>query len=125
MNINNKMVHRADLMTNALIQNQATGVAFGGLSYSEFSSGIAPSFEKRVAYDQSLMTSEGLYQEIQNADITTAEHVILYRDAIRSHPDYGPNSALYVQCGYVADNQKRSGLTRRSADEPTPTGVLG
>ena len=41
------------------------------------------------------------------------------RDAIRCHPDYGPNSALYVQCGYVADNQKKSGLTRPAGEEQT------
>ena len=112
-------------MTEALHNNQATGIAFGGMPYAVFSSGIAPSFETRDAYAQTLMKAEGERQEIVNADIVSAGYLIHYRDGIRSHPDYGPNSALYVQCGYVADNQKRSGLTRRSADEPAPTGVTG
>lgn len=124
MNLNNKAIQRAELINEALLNTQTTGTAFGGVTYAEFSSGIAPSFEKRVAYDQSQMTSEGLRQEIENADITTAEYVVLYRDGIRSHPAHGPNSPLYVQCGYVADNQKRSGLTRRAADDPAPTGVM-
>jgi len=65
------------------------------------------------------MTAAGQRQEIDNADLDTAEHVAHMRDAIRCHPGYGPNSALYVQCGYIADNQKKSGLTRPAGEEQT------
>jgi hypothetical protein len=99
-------------------------VAFAGYSYNQFLSGIAPSFDKREEYAASLVLAVGQRQEIDNADEHTAKIVTRTRDAIRSHPDFGPNSALYVQCGYVADNQKRSGLTRNnSADAPPPSGV--
>lgn len=111
-------------MKEALVNNNATGIAFAGIPYADFCSGIAPSFDKRDAYQESLLTADGERQEINNADIQTATYVGLYRDAIRSHPDFGPNSALYVQCGYVADNQKRSGLTRSSAEELPATGVM-
>jgi hypothetical protein len=65
------------------------------------------------------MNAAGERQEIDNADIDTVDQVHHMRDAIRCHPDYGPNSALYVQCGYVADNQKKSGLTRPAGEEQT------
>jgi hypothetical protein len=124
MKIINQNVKRARLMSEALVNNNATGVAFAGYSYDQFLSGIAPSFDKREEYAESLMRAVGHRQEIDNADGNTAKIVTRTRDAIRSHPDYGPNSALYVQCGYVADNQKRSGLTRNNnEDAPPPSGV--
>ena len=112
MTIKNRTVERAHQMKAALENNNATEVDFAGMGYAQFCSGVAPSFAKREQYEESLLTSAGQRQEIDNADLDTAEHVAHMRDAIRCHPDYGPNSALYVQCGYVADNQKKSGLTR-------------
>ncbi len=116
MIIRNHTVERAHLMQAALEQNNATGVDFAGMTYAQFCSGVAPSFAKREQYEESLMTAAGQRQEIDNADLDTAEHVAHMRDAIRCHPDFGPNSALYVQCGYVADNQKKSGLTRPAGE---------
>ena len=116
MIIKNRTVERAHQMKAAFENNNATEVDFAGMSYAQFCSGVAPSFAKREHYEESLMTAAGQRQEIDNADLDTTEHVAHMRDAIRCHPDYGPNSALYVQCGYVADNQKKSGLTR-PADE--------
>ena len=109
MIIKNQKVERAHLMKAALENNNATGVDFAGMDYAQFCSGVAPSFAMREQYVESLMTAAGQRQEIDNADLDTAEHVAHMRDAIRCHPDYGPNSALYVQCGYVADNQKKAG----------------
>ena len=124
MTIKNNNVKRARLMQEAMLNNNATGVAFAGYSYDQFLSGIAPSFDKREEYSASLMLAVGQRQEIDNADENTSKILNSTRDAILSPPDYGPNSALYVQCGYVADNQKRSGLTRNnSEDSPPPSGV--
>ena len=105
--------------SEALENNNATEVDFAGMNYTQFCSGVAPSFEKRELYAGSLMNAAGERQEIDNADIDTVDQVHHMRDAIRCHPDYGPNSALYVQCGYVADNQKKSGLTRPAGEEQT------
>jgi len=118
MKIINQNVKRARLMSEALVNNNATGVAFAGYSYDQFLSGIAPSFDKLDEYSASLMLAVEHRQEIDNADEITARVVTrTTRDAIRIHPDYGPNSAVYVQCGYVADNQKRSGLTRNNNED--------
>jgi hypothetical protein len=119
MIIKNRTVERARQMKEALVNNNATEVDFAGMNYTQFCSGVAPSFEKREHYAGSLMNAAGERQEIDNADIDTVDQVHHMRDAIRCHPDYGPNSALYVQCGYVADNQKKSGLTRPAGEEQT------
>ena len=119
MIIKNRTVERARQMKEALVNNNATEVEFAGMTYAQFCSGVAPSFEKRELYQGSLMNAAGERQEIDNADLDTVEHVSHMRDAIRCHPDYGPNSALYVQCGYIADNQKKSGLTRPAGEEQT------
>jgi hypothetical protein len=110
------------MIKEALTHSNATGIAFAGIPFPDYCSGIEPSFERREAYERWWMEGEGIRQGIANADIQTAELNSLYRDGIRSHPDYGPNSTLYVQCGYVADNQRRSGLTRRSSEELPATG---
>ena len=119
MIIKNRTVERAHQMKAALENNNATGVDFAGMDYAQFCTGVVPSFAKREYYEESLMTAAGQRQEIDNADLDTAEHVAHMRDAIRCHPEYGSNSALYVQCGYVADNQKKSGLTRPAGEEPS------
>ena len=124
MIIKNRTVERAHQMKAALENNNATGVDFAGMDYAQFCSGVAPSFAKREQYEESLMTAAGQRQEIDNVDLDTAEHVAHMRDAIRCHPSYGPNSALYVQCGYVADNQKKSGLTRPTGEEQTGSTVV-
>lgn len=103
-------------MKEALQNNNATGIDFAGINYTQFVSGVAPSFDKREEYEGNLMLAIGQRQEIENADEISAAFVTHMRDAIRCHPDYGPNSALYVQCGYIADNQKKSGLTRGSSE---------
>ena len=117
MIIKNRTVERAHQIKAALENNNATEMDFAGMGYAQFCSGVAPSFAKRKQYEESLMTAAGQRQEIDNADLDTAEHVAHMRDAIRCHPGYGPNSALYVQCGYIADNQKKSGLTRSTDEE--------
>lgn len=118
MIIKNHIIDRAILVNQALQNNEATEVEFGTLTYTAFCSGIAASFDLRADYEQRLSIAEGVRQEINNADAQTATYVQRMVDAIRSHPDYGPNSALYVQCGYVALNQRRSGLTRISEEDP-------
>ncbi len=121
MIITNHTVERTKLVKEALLNNSATGIAFGALTYDTFCSGVAPSFDTRTAYERSLNVSEGIRQEIDNADEQSAPYVQRMVDGIKCHPDYGPNSPLYVQCGYTAQNQRRSGLTRPANNTP-PTG---
>lgn len=121
MIITNHTIERTKLVKEALYNNGATDVAFGALTYAAFCSGVDPSFDTRTAYERSLNISEGIRQEIDNADEQTATYVQRVVDGIKSHPDYGPNSPLYVQCGYTAQNQRRSGLTRPANNTP-PTG---
>jgi hypothetical protein len=118
----NKVIEKAALMKEALQNNNATGVDFAGMNYAQFVSGVAPSFDQREEYEGNLMLAVGQRQEIENADENSATYVTHMRDAIRCHPDYGPNSALYVQCGYIADNQRKSGLTRGQGDADESNG---
>jgi hypothetical protein len=92
------------------------------MDYAQFVSGVAPSFDQREEYEGNLMLAVGQRQEIENADENSATYVTHMRDSIRCHPDYGPNSALYVQCGYIADNQRKSGLTRGQGDADESNG---
>jgi hypothetical protein len=119
----NNTIQRAALMKEALQNNNATGVDFAGMNYAQFVSGVAPSFDQREEYEGNLMLAVGQRQEIENADENSATYVTHMRDAIRCHPDYGPNSALYVQCGYIADNQKKSGLTRGQGEADETNGT--
>ena len=76
MIIKNRTVERARQMKEALINNNATEVDFAGMTYAQFCSGVAPSFEKRELYQGSLMNAAGERQEIDNADLDTVEHVV-------------------------------------------------
>lgn len=119
---------RATLIKEAWQNSQITGVAFGGLTYEQFCSGIAPSYDTRADYAQTLNIGVGQRQAIDNADETTADLVQRAADGVKSHPDYGINSPFYRQCGYVPKNQRKSGNTRGpgESEEPTlpPTGSL-
>lgn len=112
---------RATLVKEAWQNSQLTGIAFGGLTYEQFCSGIAPTYETRAAYAQTLNIAVGQRQAIDNADEGTSSLVQRVVDGIKSHPDLGLNSPFYCQCGYVPKNQRRSGNTRGGSalEEPT------
>lgn len=119
---------RASSVKEAWQNSPATGTAFGGLTYEQFCSGIAPSYETRADYAQTQNAAVGQRQAIDNADETTADVVQRVVDGIKSHPDYGINSPLYRQCGYIPKNQRRSGNTRGGDETENlplpPTGSL-
>ncbi len=115
MIIKSYIAERATLVKEAWHNSQLTGLAFGGFTYDEFCSGIAPSYEARADYAQTLNLAVGQRQAIDNADETTAEILQHVVDGIKSHPGQGLNSPFYRQCGYIPKNQRRSGNTRGSS----------
>ena len=116
---------KAGVVKDAWVNSEATGVAFGGLTYEQFCSGVAPSHDTRVDYSQTLNVAVGQRQAIDNADEDTGDLVQRVVDGIKSHPDYGINSPFYAQCGYVPKNQRRSGNTRGPGEpEPPISGSL-
>ncbi len=112
------IIERAGLLKEALHNNNAVGIAFCGLLPGDYLAGIAPSFDLRAEQERVRSALAGLRQQIRNADAKTRVLNRRMADGIRSHPDFGPDSALYVQSGYVAHNQRRSGLARPPVETP-------
>ncbi len=114
----NAIIRQAAILRDALHNNNATTVQFCGLNAADYLAGVGPSFDLRAEYERLKSELEGLRQRIANADLVTRELNRRLVDGIRCSPDYGPNSALYVQAGYVAHNQRRSGLARPAVETP-------
>ena len=53
-------------------------------------------------------------QNRNNADEPTNDVCLAVVNGVRSHPDYGENSALYKAMGYVPKRERKSGLVRPS-----------
>lgn len=112
MKLRQHNIKRAAQVKAALETNSATEVNFCGTNYTTFSAAIEPSFVLRAEYELLLAQLENKRQAIANADEKTAEATKRMINGILCHADYGPNSPLWVSSGFVAHNQRNSGLTR-------------
>ena len=53
-------------------------------------------------------------QNRNNADEPTNDVCLAVVNGVRSHPEFGENSALYKTMGYVPKRERKSGLVRPS-----------
>jgi hypothetical protein len=92
----------------------ASGAQFGGMTLAQFKTKVKPSLDYRAevaTLDNQLTIAR---KNRNNADDTSNDVCLAVVNGVRSHPDYGENSALYKAMGYVPKNERKSGLVRPS-----------
>ena len=92
----------------------ASSAQFGGMTLAQFKAKVKPSLDYRteIATLENQLTVARKNRD--NADDPSNDACLAVVNGVRSHPDYGENSALYKAMGYVPKNERKSGLVRPS-----------
>ena len=92
----------------------ASSTQFGGMTLAQFKVKVNPSLDYRTevaTLDNQLVVAR---QNRNNADEVSNDVCLAVVNGVRSHPDFGENSALYKAMGYIPKNERKSGLVRPS-----------
>lgn len=118
MKLNPNIEKQTLQILESIVKNNATNMDGCGLSYEQFRAGTEPALRLREERRRLKLALKTNAQETYNAEKGAAKLRIQFKDTIRSHPQYGPNSALYVGAGFVADNARASGMKRPRKGAP-------
>ena len=108
---------RVTKMNNAWAQG-APNAVFGGITQTDFNTRI----EAAAAADREIEEAEtqlslkkqnrdGLYEALNDDSVKI-------RDGAEGHPDFGRNHPIIAAMGFVREDQRKTGLTRKK----TPSG---
>ena len=90
---------------------------FGGFTAAEYEAQVGKSRSDR----QEVTEAEINLTNKQNKRDATDDDGLAMRklvvNGIIGDPEYGPNSTLYERCGYVREEDRKSGLTRKKKDD--------
>ena len=91
--------------------------SFGGIDLIEYSTQVGKSVDARGR----IVDAEAqVVVEINKRDGTDDEGMKMRKlivNGIIGDPDFGPNSTLYERCGYIREDDRKSGLTRKGKKE--------
>ena len=94
--------------------------SFADMTLTQFKAKVKPSLDYRaeIATLENQLTVAR--QNRNNADEVSNDVCLAVVNGVRSHPEFGENSALYKAMGYIPKNERKSGLVRPS-DAVRPT----
>lgn len=101
--------------------NLASTKSFAGMTLAEFKLAVAPATEARNRLNKA--NDEALAARVDREAADEAAMPVIDRvvAAVLADETEGPDSALYAAMGYVRKSDRRTGLTRRTAEEETPS----
>ena len=91
--------------------------SFADMTLAQFKAKVKPSLDYRAeieTLERQLTAARRNRDLVDEASNTECQLVV---NGIKSHRDYGENSALYKTMGYVPKDERRSGLVRPSSLE--------
>lgn len=115
------MIKRKDTKLQRLLdawQTHAAGKQFAGMTLAQFTAKMQPSLDARresVTATNSRRNAALKRGDADTASIDAQQKVI---NAIKGDPEFGDDSALYQDAGYVPKSQKKSGLSRKAKTAP-------
>lgn len=89
--------------------------SFAGLTLEQFKTQVAPSVTTRDALRALQALVAQSRQQRRHGDEASNALMRLVVNAVKGDPAEGENGELYVAMGYVPENQRRSGLTRKGS----------
>ena len=90
---------------------------FGGCSLEEYRALMAKSDQYRQRLDELRARYLESLRLRDDADWELNEAYLKVVDGVKGHGGFGANSPLYKAMGYVPRDERRSGLTRKPAEE--------
>ncbi len=94
---------------------------FSGMNLAQFKVLTGTSLTEREQLDTILRDRRAGIARREAADRKTREYTKMVVHAVLADPDHGPNSALYRAMGYITDNERASGLTRKGDASDGPS----
>jgi hypothetical protein len=91
----------------------AADTSFGGMTLSEFTEAVKPSFDERTNLQLLDVQRAAAFHRRDDADALSKEKMELVVNAVRGNPAFGPDSPLYRALGFTPKSERRSGLTRK------------
>jgi hypothetical protein len=98
----------------------ASNKKFGGMALDDFKAVVAPSLANRTLIDQLQHQLTQAINQREDADDVSLAKIQLVVNAILGDPTEGPNSSLIEAMGYTRKSERKSGLTTKKKDTPTP-----
>lgn len=92
--------------------------SFGGMTLPQYEAKIAPSLDSRTKIDdlERELAAEQLNRD--KSDLLSMPLATLVVNGVKGDAEEGPNSDLWKAMGYVPDDERKSGLTRKKAEPP-------
>ena len=94
--------------------------SFSGQTLEQFRLVTKPSLDARARLAAIELEWQKGMEAREAADQESIVHLRRLVNAVKAHPKYGENSALYASLGYLKASQRSTGLTRRRAKEAGP-----
>jgi len=94
--------------------NEAPAATFAGMTLEQFKTKVKPSLDARQLIIDLNNQLIGATDERDDADKVTMPQVQLVVNAIKGDPNYGEDSALYEEAGYVRKSERLSGKTNKA-----------
>ena len=91
--------------------------SFADMSLAQFKAKVKPSLDYRAEIETLERQLTAARRNRDLVDVASNTECQLVVNGIKSHRDYGENSALYKTMGYVPKDERRSGLVRPSSLE--------
>jgi hypothetical protein len=94
--------------------------SFGGMTYVQFETAIAPSFTTRQQLEENDDQRTQLLTARADADEASLTKVSLVVNGVRADPNFGDDSGLIEAMGYTRASERKSGLTRKGGSPKPP-----
>jgi len=120
MNPNPSGIEKQLLDVLAGWEEHAPQAQFSELSLAQYKTKVKPSLEARdrIRTLERQLDAERIIRD--NADVISVQTTLNVVNSVKGDPACGEDSAVYASFGYVRKSDRKSGLTRGSADAGQP-----
>ncbi|HEV7745960.1 MAG TPA: hypothetical protein VGO56_13255 [Pyrinomonadaceae bacterium] len=111
-----KIEDKIDRTLNAW-QELAAAKTFGGMTFAQFQTAVAPAKEARERIeDLQDQLTQALNQRDAGDEAALAKMQLIV-NGVLADPTEGPESSLYEAMGYTRKSERKSGLTRKKSSK--------
>ena len=93
---------------------------FGGVTLAQFKTQVQPSFDTRAVLANLDLSMTNALNGRNGADAVSLPLVQKVVKGVVGDPDFGDDSNLYEDMGYIRKSERQTGLTRKSTKAKTP-----
>ena len=111
-----KALEKLETILNAF-EHIAPNETFGGQTAPQFAADVQESRDVRAEIDDMENQLAALKVKRDNIDLRNLKKAELVVNGVIGDPNYGPDSALYEEMGYIRKSNRQSGLTRKKKTE--------